>query len=584
MDPNGQPMSGPVPGDQPRAGQPQDDSSQQATLVPMPDGWAAGVSPVVISRRSHRGRWAIAGAVVLIVALLTAGGAFVLSGAGGLKSLTASAAPKNTYAFLEVRVDLPGDQHARLADFMSHFPGFADRAQFNTALDEMLNRLTSSVSPDLNYTTAFKPWMQGEFSLALVDEGRQASAGVVAIFAVKDRAGAESWAASTIARRSLALATSDYAGTKLYSTGSGANDEAYAVTDQDLFVGTTPGVKNALDAKTNGSLADNANYQAAMKSVTGDGIARMFLDTGHVAAIGTSGNMMPGIGMAVSSVLSTKDVPTWIAGSLRAESDRVVVTVAMPRTGASSLGIGNHSSTLASLLPGTTVAVAEAHSIGKVITGVMPMMASQSGMTSSSNQIAQVTDILSKIGGTDWIGDGAVVLTKDGSTLGGGVVVEATDAATASVKESLITNLATLASVTMHVSSKDEAYKGVTITLINIPADVTGGIPIQIAVAAKDNLIVAGYTDAFVKAVVDTTSSNSLASQADYSNVMAQAGSSNEQSFYVNVPAVEDQIGQQFSPARWTADYKPYFDHVGGVAGAVIDGDTVILRIVISAR
>jgi hypothetical protein len=575
-------MGGSVPGEQPKAAQPQYDSAQQATLVPMPDGWAAGVSPVVISRGSHRGRWAIAGAVVLIVALLTAGGAFVLSGAGGQKSLTASAAPKNTYAFLEARVDLPGDQHAKLADFMSHFPGFADRAQFNTALDEMLNRLTSA-GADLSYTTDFKPWMQGEFSLALVDEGRQASTGVVAIFAVKDRAGAESWAASTIARRSLALTTSDYAGTKLYSTGSGTNDEAYAVTDQDLFVGTTPGVKSALDAKTNGSLADNANYQAAMKSVAGDAVARMFLDTQYLAAMGTSGNMMPGIGMAVSSALSTKDVPAWIAGSLRAESDRAVVTIAMPRTAASNLGIGNHSSTLASLLPGTTVAVAESHAIGKAISGGMSAVKSQPALN-TSGQLAQVADILSKIGGTDWIGDGAVVLTKDGPTLGGGVVVEAPDAATASVKESLITNLATLASVTMHVTSKDETYKGVTVTLINVPADITGGIPIQIAVAAKDNLIVAGYTDAFVKAVIDTTSSNSLASQADYSNVMAQAGSSNEQSFYVNVPAVEDQIGQQFSPSRWSADYKPYFDHVGGVAGAVIDGDTVILRIVISAR
>jgi hypothetical protein len=288
------------------------------------------------------------------------------------------------------------------------------------------------------------------------------------------------------------------------------------------------------------------------------------------------------MGMAVASAISTKDLPAWIAGSIRAESDRAVVTITMPGT-AQSVGIGNQSSTLASHLPGNTVAVAESHSIGKVIDGVMPMLDSQPAMVASS-QMAMVTDVLSKMGGTDWIGDGAVVLTKDGSTYGGGVVVEAPDAATASVKESLITNFATLASATTRVTSRDESYKGVTVTLIDVPADVTGGTPLQIAVAAKDNMIVAGYTDTFVKAVIDTTSSNSLASQADYSNVMAQAGSSNEQSFYVNVPAVEDQIGRQFSPSRWAADYKPYFDHVGGVAGAVIDGDTVILRIVISAR
>ncbi|HEX7492070.1 MAG TPA: DUF3352 domain-containing protein, partial [Candidatus Limnocylindrales bacterium] len=200
MDPNTQPIGGQVPGVQSSAGQPQYDPNQHANMVPMPDGWAAGVSPVmVVPSRSHRGRWAIAGAVVLIVALLTAGGAFVLAGAGGQKSLTAGAAPKNSIAFLETRVDLPGDQHAKLQDFMSHFPGFQDRAQFDTALDELLNRLTYS-GANLSYTTDFKPWMQGEVSVAVVGEGQNASTGVVAIFAIKDRAGAEKWAASQLAR------------------------------------------------------------------------------------------------------------------------------------------------------------------------------------------------------------------------------------------------------------------------------------------------------------------------------------------------------------------------------------------------
>ena len=58
-------------------------------------------------------------------------------------------APKNSIFFMEVRTDLPGDQRAKLADFMSHFPGFQDRAQFDNALDELLNMLTGEVSPDL---------------------------------------------------------------------------------------------------------------------------------------------------------------------------------------------------------------------------------------------------------------------------------------------------------------------------------------------------------------------------------------------------------------------------------------------------
>src|SRR5512140_3515453 len=57
----------------------------------------------VAGGRSHRFRWAIAGGIVLVVALVTAAGAFVLSGAAGNKSLTASAAPKASAMFLELR-------------------------------------------------------------------------------------------------------------------------------------------------------------------------------------------------------------------------------------------------------------------------------------------------------------------------------------------------------------------------------------------------------------------------------------------------------------------------------------------------
>jgi hypothetical protein len=65
---------------------------------------------------------------------------------------------------------------------------------------------------------------------------------------------------------------------------------------------------------------------------------------------------------------------------------------------------------------------------------------------------------------------------------------------------------------------------------------------------------------------------------------MGDAGASNEGSFYVNVPALEDEIGLSVSPTLWASDYKPYFDHIGGIAGTVVDGDTVIMRLVVTAR
>ena len=553
-----------------------------ATLSPIGDSWAANVHPVAVSPRSKRLRWGIAGAIVVAVVVATAAGAFVLSGAAGSKSLTASLAPKNAVAFLEVRTDLPGDQHARLADFMSHFPGFKDRAQFDNALDEVLNKLTSQVSPDLRYSSAFKPWMEGEVSIAVTDISSvvsQSPPGVVAIFALKDRAAAETWVTDELNRSSIKTTSQDYAGTKLYTTGSGVNQGAYAFTNQALLLGTVDGVKSALDTATKGSLADNAKYQAAMKSLSGDNIARFYLDAGSYLA-----SMLGSQASGLSTLsLATSNMPAWIAGSVRAESDRMVVDVAMPR--ATGSGADNHTSRLASALPGSTVGVFEMHSIGSQVTKQLDTLAAgQSGAIADS--VKSVKDALAKIGGIDWLGDGAAVVTKDGSSYGGGLVVEAGDAATASAKAAMITNLAALAGGSLKLTSRDETYKGIAITVISIP-NGPNGTPVEVAVAAKDNLVVAGYTDAFVKDVIDTTPGSSLASSSDYTAVMAAAGANNMSSGYVNIPALEDQIGQALlasQSSRWTLDYKPYFDHLGGVGYTVVDGNTVILQLVVMAK
>lgn len=554
----------------------------EATLSPIGEKWAAGVHPVAVAPRSKRLRWGIAGAIVVAVVVATAAGIFALSGAAGSKSLTASIAPKNSVAFLEVRTDLPGDQHARLADFMSHFPGFKDRAQFDNALDEMLNKLTSEVSPDLRYSSAFKPWMEGEVSIAVTDitsVASQSPPGVVAIFALKDRAAAETWVTSELNRSSIKTTSQDYAGTKLYATGSGVSQGAYAFTPQALLLGTVDGVKAALDTAAKGSLADNPKYQAAMKSLSGDSMARFYVDAGSYLAsmLGSQASGLSVVGVA------TKDLPTWIAGSVRAESDRMVVDVAMPR--ATGSGADNHTSRLASALPGSTVGVFEAHSIGAQITKQLDALATgQSGALGDS--IKSVKDTLATFGGVDWLGDGVAVVTKDGSTYGGGLVVEATDAATAKAKAATITNLAALAGGSFKLTSRGETYKGIDVTVISIPGGPDGQ-PVEVAVAAKDNLVVAGYTDAFVKAVIDTTPESSLASGSDYVAVMSAAGANNMSSVYVNIPALEDQIGQALQASqssRWTVDYKPYFDHLGGVGYTVVDGNTVILRLVVMAK
>ena len=587
--------------------QPSGDSGAAVEVSPIAEGWAPGVSRVPVSGGSRRLRWGIAGAIVMCVVLVTAGGFYVLSGAAGAQSLTAGVAPKNTVAFVEVRTDLPGDQHAKLADFMSHFPGFMDRSQFNTGLDELLNRITRAVSPDLTYTSAFKPWMEGEVSIAVTDIGSMGSStllgapgaptaaagstspapGVVAIVALKDHDAAKSWVANELTKSGVATSASQYAGTTLYSFGTGLDAGAYALTSQDLLMGTIQGVEAALDSHTSGSLADNANYQAAMNSLSGDSLARFYFDPATIVKAELSGmtSMMGGIGASSSAADLIGEVPAWVAGNVRADSGQLVVNLVIPRSSSTQTADDNHVSRLAPFLPGSTVLITEVHGIGKTLTTSLAALEKQMPNDSS---LGQIQNALGLVGGLDWLGDGAVVVTKNGATYDGGVVVQATDATTAGAKVALLHNMLALAGSSLNLTSRSETYKGVDITLIHVPStpDSTIGA-IDIAVAAKDNLVVAGVGDSFLKAVIDTTSSTSLVSQSDYSTVTNAVGSSNSQSFYVNIPAVEDQIGQAFfnvSPSRWTLDYKPYFDHLGGVGYAVTGGNTVILRFIVTAK
>jgi len=445
----------------------------QAQIQPLAEAWAGGVQPVPIAPRTRRTRWMIAGAIVLIVAIVTGAAAFTLSGAAGPKSLTAAMAPKNSIAFMEIRTDLPGDQHAKLADFMSHFPGFKDRSNFDFALDQLLNKITGSVSQTLTYTSAFKPWMEGEVSIAITDFGSilptsvpsldpksldsaissgMPSPAEVVIFAIKDRAAAESFVTGQLAGAKIAVTAEEYAGSKVYS--SAAAHGAYALTDHDLLIGTIEGVKAALDTGTKGSLADSPNYQAAMKSVSGDSLARFYVDAGsylttllstYKSVLGAADATLP-----TTVGLSSADVPAWIAGSVRAESDRMVVDVVMPRV--ASGAIDNHLSRLAQALPGSSVGVFETHSLGATLTKSLDSIAGASGglggipgVGGTTDTAKSIKDALARFGGIDWIGDGVAVVTKDGSTYGGGLVVEATDAATAKSKVAMINTVTALA-------------------------------------------------------------------------------------------------------------------------------------------
>jgi hypothetical protein len=587
-------------------------AAPQGTVEHLGDNWAPGVVPQAVSARSRRFRWGVALAVVAMVAIVTAGGAFVLSGASGPRSLTAAVAPSGTVFFMEIRTDLPGDQRSNLATFMSHFPGFQDRSQFDNALDDTLNKLTGAISPDLRYTSAFKPWMEGEVSIAVAAPAASSTSGcdnagtrssmltmgeisanepAVAIFALKDRSAAQSWLSGELTRQGLTPVESQYAGATLYTFGSAASKGAYALMAQDLVFGTVAGVKASLDSVKAGSLADSASYQAAMKPISADSIARFYVDVTAAVAAGTSSYeqlmcQMPGVVTASLPPMDATKIPAWVAGSIRAQNDSIVVEANMPRP-AGATGTDNHVSRIASSLPASTVAVFEAHAIGTSLSrGLSALQSAAPSAGIDTSQIDQLQQALGMIGGIDWIRDGSVVITSDGTNMGGGIAIETADASTATGKLGTFRGLLGLAALATGISSRTETYKGHEITVVTVPASVAGQ-QFDIGLGSSGNLLLASYGDSFIKSVIDTTAGTSLAAQANFKAAAGAAGDSNMGFAYVNLQALADQVGKaaySSDPSRWTLYYKPYFDHLGGIAVSAVDGSITTVRLVVTAR
>jgi len=169
-----------------------------------------------------------------------------------------------------------------------------------------------------------------------------------------------------------------------------------------------------------------------------------------------------------------------------------------------------------------------------------------------------------------------------------GLVIEAKTADAAGTEITQIKNLVALAGSATTITSHDETYNGTTITIIDlgdasqllgtaepqIAGLVTGRI--EIAIAQKDNLVLAGVGDAFIKAVLDTKAGSSLADQGQYQEAIKAVGSSNTAQVYADVASIvtlADSMLPATTKASFDLNVKPYLTPFKAVAAAGMVGD-----------
>lgn len=573
----------------------------------------------VAARRSSA-RWAIALLVVALV-VAVAGGAFFILAGGSETFTTAGWAPAESVAYGVIRTDLPGDQRQNVASLLAPFPGFADQSTFDQKLDEALDRLIKAGTDGRSdYTTTFKPWLGGEIgfaltrlpnlsSLAALEQGGAAASpgpelkvlgeqgGGLVIITVKDPAGAEAWFRTTIG--GAPSSTESYAGATITLYRATDGTVAEAASAGVMLVGDEASVKAGLDAKAKGGLAGTADFRAARSAVAGDRLGWVYVAFRQYVAAA-----LAAVPSAAPSIDQAK-LPGWMAFGLRAESDRLVADGAMPAV-AGTPAASDQVSALAPRLPGTTVLAVEAHGIGAFLKTALDGLRAQPGEKAAAGQ---VDDALGRLGGFDsllgWMGDGALVVTYQGGSWGGGLVVKAPDAATADAKLVQLKNLLALASLGgTSVATREESYAGTTITVADLgdlsslaaglgggssgvsPTPPPSGERAELAFAQRDGLVVVGL-DTFVKAVLDAKAGSSLADQPRYRAALERAGSANMLQAYVDVADLVGNAERSMSEsqrATYEADTRPYLEHLQAWAMVGRAGDPTRFRAVLTVK
>jgi len=275
------------------------------------------------------------------------------------------------------------------------------------------------------------------------------------------------------------------------------------------------------------------------------------------------------------------------------------VTLVLPQTNLAPV-TANHMSVLATKLPPTTVAAAEIHDLASILGILTTTLRDNAGAQSGQDQIDQA---LKALGGLDalvgWMGDTsvAVIRTQGPFDMAAGLVIQAKDADAASTKLLQLKNLVSLVGGASGISISDETYNGTTITVIDagevsrltkqpLPG-VAPGARLQLAVAQKGDIVIAGIGDAFVKAVLDTRPGASLADRDIYRDAMDQAGASNTGQLFVDLATVLDLVVSRM-PAdqlkRYQADLRPYLLPLRAFAASASAGDPSRIRIVITVK
>lgn len=507
----------------------------------------------VASDGSARWRWIAAGlATVLLVAVVI--GAFLLLGIrpSATPSLVAQYVPAGSEAYVEIRLDLPGDQRDRLAEFMSRFPGFADQASFEQKLDETLANIFNSAGREreVEWERDVQPWFGGMVGLALmsIDPESESEYSGVVVFSVTDRAKLDELIA---ARGGGTLQTEEYQGSTIYQVAEAPDGRPFnfvPTADAVLASPRLEDLKAALDAQAGDTqgLADDSFFTAQLAELSADYLGLFYYDYSDVLNEMPVPSGLPGMfpENCMPDVASARDVT--MLGAVRAEADHMSLEVRASAPQVEGFPqFPNRTSNLVQSMPADTVFYLESRAIGQSIKYYVSQLLDclpSDGTGFSPDQLGQMLGTAPE-DYFDFLEDLAVGVTLREGKFGGGLIATVNDEAVARVRlERLLSAVRLAAGAGAGITVEEQQHGDATLTVINLGDDLVPGtdIPSFRVTVARGRLYMGA--DDFVTRALDQGEADSLASAPRLQSALNATSSENAGLLYVDVAALRGSV------------------------------------------
>lgn len=550
----------------------QSDEPTETGAGPMPPsteaaeaGPAAESTPPAAAPAPTRRPGVVVGAALLVLAAIAGLGALAFALTRPAAPDPAALLPPNSILVVEFEAQISAEERRAIGTFLGHFPGY-DPGTPEANVDTLVGQLSGSAAAGSAFQDLLTD-MDGTAFVAFTGspaQGGPAQSAVVAIGRLKEDVDCAA------PRGGVApSSTEDHAGIRLQLFDDPAiGPLACAVADRTLFVGDVELVKGALDRRAAADgLATDPAWAAARASLPESRLAAIELNLKLAMDAGAA--QSPAGALPLDPTMLDQ-VPAWMAMTVTVEESAVVVQAVVPpgATPAPSPGASptparspapERASTLAARLPASSVFVYEQRSLGQaIVDGLGPLLADGS----QDPTVAQVGQVLALLGGPEglfgWMGDAALVVTRDGDRVDGGVVVEAVDEAKAAA---LIAQLRTFLALFggTEADLREEPYGDGTILFLDLGSarelisafgaaagqlalPDPGEGRVELALTVQGGLFVAGLGGDFVKAVLDTKPGEGLDGLPGYRDAAGRAGTANTFQVYGDVGKAVDML------------------------------------------